>query len=120
MIGTLCQVGLEQLIPVLRETVPENVTEPMPGNPTEQADPKQLAQLHAELTQAVALFKAPPKQSRDLAHPSVPLNATRKCFGVMPFGNAELQIVYYIAHVGSLAHSQHEWRNHGSKPALRP
>ncbi len=87
-------VGLEQLIPVLKETVPETVTGPTPGNPTEQVDPRQLAQLHAELSQAVALFKAPPKHSKDLAHPSLPPIATRKCFVVMPFGNAELQIVY--------------------------
>lgn len=85
------EVGLQQLIPVLKETIQESATEPVPGNSIEQTDPKQLAQLHAELSRAVALFKAPPKKSNDLAQPSVPRNATRKCFVVMPFGNAELQ-----------------------------
>ena len=88
------EVGLQQLIPVLKETVQDSVTKPVPGNPTEQTDPKQLAQFHAELRQAVARFKAPPKQTKDLENLSIPQNATRKCFVVMPFGNEDLQIVY--------------------------
>jgi len=87
------EVGLNQLIPVLKETVSENVEEPPPGNNVESVDPKQVAQLYAAIKQAVASFKAPPKQPKGLARPGVP-TSTRKCFVIMPFGDSALQIVY--------------------------
>jgi hypothetical protein len=74
---------------VLKGAIPENVNAPQPGNQIEHVDPEQLAQQAAELRQAVAAFKTPPKLSKDdLAPP------TRKCFVVMPFGDATLNIVY--------------------------
>jgi hypothetical protein len=87
-------LGLQQLLPVLQEAVPLDVTEPPPGNPTEDIDPRQLAQLRAELKQAVALFKASPTQFNDLARQVPQPTGASKCFVVMPFGDAALQIVY--------------------------
>ena len=88
-------VGLSQLIPVLKGAKPENVNAPQPGNHLEHVGPEQLAQQAAEVRQSVAAFKAPPKQSEDdLARPVLPPSATRKCFVVMPFGDTTLSIVY--------------------------
>ena len=89
------EVGLSQLIPVLKGAIPENVNAPQPGDHKEHVGPEQRAQQVAELRQAVAAFKAPPKQSKDdLARPVLPPSATRKCFVVMPFGDTTLDMVY--------------------------
>jgi hypothetical protein len=85
-------IGLHQLLSVLLETEREDMTEPAPGNQTQEVEPRQQAERQAELRQAVALFKAPPGKER--GQTAAPPTEGRKCFVVMPFGNSDLQIVY--------------------------
>lgn len=88
------EAGLQQLLPVLTQSVADETAEGVPGNLARDIDPAEIAQLRAELMEAVSLFKGAP-QRNDATSGSLPPNPSRrKCFIVMPFGNENLQIVF--------------------------
>jgi len=88
------ETGLQQLLPVLTQSVPEELEGKIPGNLTAETNPAEIAQLRAELKEAVALFKATPGRERAPAAIEAPTPGGRKCFIVMPFGDEDLEVVY--------------------------
>ena len=86
--------GLRRLLPVLKETTPDELTEPAPGTLASEVDPAEIARLRLELKEAVAAFKASPPRAEAAARPAQAGGDLRNCFIVMPFGDADLQVVY--------------------------
>jgi TIR domain-containing protein len=89
--------GLAQLLHVLLEievSTAAELTEPAPGTLAREVDPAEIARLRLELKEAVAIFKANPPRPEAAPRPEQARAGGRKCFIVMPFGDAALQIVY--------------------------
>jgi hypothetical protein len=84
-------VGLQQLLPVLTRPAAE-ASPGAPGNVAREIAPAEIAQLRAELKEAVTLFKAAPQREPAASLP--PPRQRKKCFIIMPFGAETLQIVF--------------------------
>jgi hypothetical protein len=86
--------GLRRLLPVLTESFPDELAEPAPGTIAREVDPAEIARLRLELKEAVAIFKSNPPRPEVAPRPAHAGVEGRKCFIVMPFGDADLQVVY--------------------------
>lgn len=88
------EAGLQQLLPVLTRSVADETAEGLPGSPTRDTEPAEIAQLRIELKEAVALFKTAPQRTEVLTSARPSTRSRRKCFIVMPFGVEALEVVY--------------------------
>lgn len=86
--------GLQALLPALTQAIDNEATEGLPGNIEGELDPAEIAQLRAELKEAVSMFKGGAQQSKSAPEPLPSNRSRRTCFIVMPFGDEQLQIVY--------------------------
>lgn len=84
--------GLNRLLPALRKS-PLEQTPDAPGSLCDDQSTVALVRLRNELREAVALFKntSPQPASSPISHS---IDGQRRCFIVMPFGDAALQVVY--------------------------
>lgn len=83
--------GLNQLLPVLCGSEYVVSQEPSAGEMIKEIDPQELRELRSELKEVVELFKSNPSP-RNI--PSVGSESKSTCFIVMPFGEADLTVVY--------------------------
>lgn len=88
------EAGLQQLLPVLTQSVADETAEGLPGSLTRDIDPTEITQLRAELKEAVALFKTAPQRAEVSTSTRASTRSRRKCFIVMPFGVEALEVVY--------------------------
>ncbi|HEX7680281.1 MAG TPA: toll/interleukin-1 receptor domain-containing protein [Thermoanaerobaculia bacterium] len=87
--------ALESLIWGLTGEKPLAARGAKPGTTATPADSREIDGLRDELRAAVALFKSRVEDVSNLTTPREPaFPSTAKCFIVMPFGDADLQVVY--------------------------
>jgi hypothetical protein len=84
--------AIERLIWGITGARPPTAEGPTPGD-TELIDPAELRRLRNELREAVELFRSTPEEPRSSPVRPAP-DTPAKCFVVMPFGDADLEVVY--------------------------